>query len=121
MQWLSIFLKASIRKRNIHNVYLTVLILAALFAIDPENDYVRGLLPWGATTVVQIINTLKVVVGVAMLHYSRKALFDYIDMGDLYEAVMKAPEEIRGIAAAVFACAVGLFAIAISTIISKAF
>lgn len=62
----------------------SLLVLAIWMLTDPDLG-ILGKLPFGASTLATFIVTLKVVVYVAILHLSRKALFDYIDMERVFK------------------------------------
>lgn len=96
---------------------LTALVFGALLLVDPDSQIIENL-GWGATTIATVLLVLKSVLGLVLLHATRKALFDYIDMGDIYEKCMKDP---NSIGAALFSITVGLFVIAFALIIQKAF
>lgn len=96
---------------------LTAVVFVALLLVDPDSQIIENL-GWGATTIATILLVLKSVLGLVLLHATRKALFDYIDMGDVYEKCMK---DKNSIGVGLFAVSVGLFAIAFALIIQKAF
>lgn len=106
-----------LRFRNIYMYGVTLLVLLSLFILDPDSGFLTDL-KWGASTIASVLIIMKSVLGTALLHVTRKAFFDYIDMGDIYDKVMADKESSTG--ASLFAVAVGLFAVAFAIIITKA-
>lgn len=113
-------IKEVMASRNFFNFAFSTLAFLLVLLIDPDSNYALEL-PFGATTVVWMVGVLKSSIGITMLHYARKAMFDYIDMGELYRVIMEAPVEQRAIGAGLFTIGVGLFVNAFALIISKAF
>lgn len=62
----------------------SLLVLAIWMLTDPDLGILKNL-PFGGSTLATFVITLKVVVYVAILHLSRKALFDYINMERVFK------------------------------------
>lgn len=94
--------------RKIYMLFGSILTLAFWFLISPENAFITEL-PFGATVIVLVAALLKAVLFVTFLHISRKALFDYINMGEIYRKCLEDPQ-----GAGLFAIAVSLAMVAIA-------
>jgi hypothetical protein len=74
--------------------YMTIgsflVILLWLFT-DPDNNIISHL-PFGASTVATIAILLKSILYVTVLHLSRKALMDYLDLKTVFEKAMQTSE-----------------------------
>ena len=105
------------RPRNVFQYVATVLVLPAIFVVDPDAGFISDL-PWGATAVTSVLLILKCMLGLVLLHWARKCFFDYIDLGDIYTKVMNDPDS-RG--AGIFSLSVSVWALAAALIIQKAF
>jgi hypothetical protein len=62
----------------------SLLVLAIWMLTDPDLGIINSL-PFGGSTLATIVITLKVVIYVAVMHLSRKALFDYINMERVFK------------------------------------
>lgn len=111
---LSNFIKGVFRFRNIYLYTVTLGVIALLFIADPDNDFVQKL-SWGSSTVATLLMYLKAVIAVTFLHFTRKAMFDYIDLGDIYKKCM---DDNSAIPAAIYAVAVGIFVLAFAVLIA---
>lgn len=114
------FVTGSLRFRNIYIFTLTVLVLVAFVLFDPDLGLVSDM-SWGATTVATFLVLLKAIPAITLLHFSRKAIADYIDIEALYKKIMADDVEKNSAAvgAGLFMIGVGLLLIALATIISK--
>jgi hypothetical protein len=90
------------------------LVLAIWLLTDPDLGILNQM-SFGASTLATIVLTLKVVLYVAILHISRKALFDYIDMERVFQ---KAITTANG--SGYVAIAVSIICLAISILIYAA-
>lgn len=81
---------------------------------DPDTGIVQNM-KIGASTLMTITILLKSVLYVIMLHLSRKALFDYLDLSAIID---KAKQSSEG--AGMVAIAIGLIMIAIALVIGAA-
>ena len=64
-----------------------IVIMLWLFT-DPDNNIIRNL-PFGASTIATIVLLLKTILYVTMLHFSRHALTDYIDLELVFNKAME--------------------------------
>lgn len=67
------------RFRNIYMLYGSLLVLALWVLTDPDTGLIQHL-PFGATAAANLLILSRVIMYVALLHVSRKAMFDYFDM-----------------------------------------
>lgn len=79
------------RFRNIYMILGSVLALAIWLLTDPASHIVANL-PFGASTVALATYMLQVVLYVSLLHLSRKALMDYLDLKVLYKRALESSE-----------------------------
>ena len=100
-----------IRFRYVYMILFSILSLLAMIAINPDHGFIDQL-PFGAGAIATIAQLLKVTLYIAMLHISRRALFDYIDLEELFIEAKKGNP-----AAAQALIAIGLAMIAIAIII----
>lgn len=112
------FFHAIVRTRNLYQGVGSILVLLMLFAVDPDAGFIQDL-EWGAQTVASLLLILKSIFGVILLHWSRKAFFDYIDLKDVYEKTMA--DQTGSTGAGLYMVGIGLFSIACAMIIQKAF
>jgi len=98
-----------LRFRYVYMLFGSTLILGALFVTSPDHTFLSEL-PYGAGFIATIVLMLRAVLYVAILHYSRKALFDYIDLEELY---LKAKTEPLAAAVAMVAIAISLIAVSL--------
>lgn len=101
--------KRPTRFRNVFIGIGGVLTILLMFLLDPDSRLVENL-PLGATTVVQLGLILKIILFVGVLHFSRKALFDYIDLSAFFERAYQTPE---GAGRALMAIALTMVAVAL--------
>lgn len=79
------------RFRNIFLGIGSLLVLFILILSDPDVKFVQNL-PFGAGTLSILIILVSSILYVGVLHFSRKALLDYLDLQELFEKAMKTPE-----------------------------
>ena len=99
------------RFRNLYIVASCVMAIILLFTSDPDVGLVQNM-PVGAGTIATLILMFKAVLGVAVLHFSRKALMDYAE-ADFQAMLKKALETPTGAGLAAIACSLMTIAIAI--------
>lgn len=92
----------------------SLLVFALLLIGDPAQGIVQGL-PFGAATVGLILNLVISVFFVVFLHFSRKALVDYIDLEEFFKKAIETPE---GAGAAIIG--VGLIMISLAIVVFAA-
>jgi hypothetical protein len=110
--------KAVKRPRNLFQYFGSLVVLGLLFVMDPDGGLIQDL-EWGATTVASVLLILKSALGIVLIHWSGKLLFDYIDRQDIYNKVMNDPTNSTG--AGLFVVATSLYAVAFALVIQKAF
>lgn len=101
------------RFRHIYMGLGSLLVILLWLLTDPDSGIIQSL-PIGGSTIATLVILLKGILYVALLHLSRKALFDYLDMGKLFEVATRSPEGagkgIIGIAIAMVAIAIVMLA-----------
>lgn len=103
-------LKGSImRFRHVYMGGFSALILIGLFVSSPDAGIIQDL-PFGAGFIATILLMLKAVIFVSLLHFSRKALFDYVDLAEYFNQAKTTPE---GAGQALISVALAMVAIAI--------
>lgn len=102
------------RFRDIYLGVGSVLVLAVVFMSDPSVGLISQL-PFGSSTLGLIINIIISLFYIGLLHYSRKALIDYIDMEVFFK---KALESSQGAGMALIG--VGLIMVSIALVIVAA-
>lgn len=109
------FLKffTDLRPRNLYTIYASILVLILMFLGDPQNRFIQNL-PYGAGFLATVITQVKAVIAIALLHFTRKAMFDYIDLGDLYDIVI---ESNNPVAAAIWLLGTAVFVLAFALLI----
>ena len=98
-------------------VYLglgSILIGIILFLSDPDSGFITSL-PFGAGTLTILIVLVSSILYVAMLHLSRRALMDYVDLSRFFTKALQSPE---GSGLAIIG--VGLIMVSISIVILAA-
>lgn len=78
------------RFRYVYMVIFSVAVMLGMFLTDPDLGIIQNL-HYGAGLVATISMTSLAVIYVTMIHISRRALFDYIDMEDLYKKASETP------------------------------
>jgi hypothetical protein len=98
-----------LRFRHVYMGLGTILFLVSYILTDPDLALLSSL-SFGASTLATVIYLLKTVIYVAMLHISRKALFDYINLEQVYR---KATESPAGAGYTMIAVAITMLAISL--------
>jgi hypothetical protein len=106
--------KPRLRFRHAYMTLGSFLVILLWLLTDPDNNIVQHL-PFGASTVATLLILLKSVLYVTVLHLSRKALMDYLDLKTVFDRAMQSSEG----AGRVF-MGVGLVFVAISIVIYSA-
>lgn len=96
------------RFRHIYMGLGGLLVILILLLSDPDIGFIQNL-PFGSSTVSILIILLLTILYAGMLHITRKALFDYIDLSIYFKKALQTPE-----GAGLALVAVGLSLIAIS-------
>lgn len=91
-----------------------LLCVMVLLISDPDGGLIQNL-PIGGGTVAMLIILMTSILYVGMLHISRKALIDYIDLKECFSKALKTPE-----GAGMALIAVGLMMVSIALVISAA-
>lgn len=99
-----------LRFRNVYMVLGSFLVLCVWVLSDPDAGLIRDL-PFGASTVATVIILLKSVLYVGMLHISRKALIDYVDLKPYFDKALQTSE---GAGRALIAVSLIMIAIALT-------
>lgn len=102
------------RFRHVYMGVGSALVLFIWLLTDPDVGIITHM-GFGASTVATLVILLKSVLYVAVLHLSRKALMDYLDLEDVFK---KAKETSEGAGRA--AMGVGLITIAIAIVMFAA-
>jgi hypothetical protein len=106
---------AAVKKWTARNHYMVtgvIFVMLLQFITDPDL-FPANSLPFGGSTLGMLILLSKVILGVTLLHVSRKALIDYVDFKSVYLKCKETPE-----GSGLFAIAVGLITIALAILIS---
>lgn len=91
-----------------------ILITLILILTDPQNNVIANL-PFGSGTLATLIVLFTSILFVGVLHLSRRALMDYLDLSEYFRKALLTPE-----GAGMATIAVGLIMIAIAIVISAA-
>lgn len=81
---------SKLRFRNIYMVFFSIVVLLAAFFSDPDNGFIQNM-PMGAGFLATLLVLTKAVIYVTLLHISRKALFDYIDLEEFFNQAKTSP------------------------------
>lgn len=79
------------RFRTIYMVIGSLLTLAVLFLSDPDSGFITDL-PFGAGTLTILIVLVSSILYVALLHLSRRALMDYLDLSKYFAKALQTSE-----------------------------
>lgn len=79
------------RFRHVYMGLGSFLTLLLWLLSDPDTGFIENL-PFGASTVATIVILLKSVFYVALLHLSRRALLDYIDLNTYFQKALQTSE-----------------------------
>lgn len=102
------------RFRYVYMVMGCIFVTLLLLVSDPDAAIIQNM-PIGASTAATFILLFKTVLYAAILHVTRKGLFDYVDLNEVYTSALRTPEG----AGRVF-MGMGLFCVAISILIFAA-
>lgn len=100
------------RFRYVYMGVFTLIGLILLFLVQPDVGIIQEL-PFGAGFLATLSSIFLVTLYVAILHYSRKGLFDYVDFEVLFNKAKEEPTS-----AGLFAIAIALAMIALAILIS---
>ena len=106
--------KIQIRFRHVFIYLGGLLTIMSWVLTDPEIGVVQAL-PIGASTVATLLILLKSTLYVGMLHLSRKALFDYINLGEYFDIAKREP-----VAAGLALCSISIASVAIAIVMYAA-
>lgn len=105
--------KSKFRFRNIYMIGGTFLVLLIALSADPDTGLIQNM-GFGASTLASIVILVKSILYVALLHLSRRALFDYFDFEECIKQGMRTSDGsgrvVIGIAIAMNAIAIVIFA-----------
>lgn len=101
--------KESMRFRYVYMGIGSILVILLALLTDPDSGFIQNLTV-GAGVVATIAVLSKVVLHVAVLHLSRKALIDYVDLEDYFLEALKSPQ---GAGLALVAVSIMMLSIAI--------
>ena len=104
----------NIRFRHLYMAFFSILIIIASLLADPDNGLIQEL-PFGAGTIAMLLVTVRAVIYITLLHVSRRALFDYIDLEVYFEEAKKG-----NAAAGQAIIGVGIAMVAIALLIASA-
>lgn len=104
----------NMRFRHLYMVFFSVVIIIAMFLADPDNGLIQDL-PFGAGTIAMLLMTVRAVIYITLLHVSRRALVDYIDLEVYFEEAKKG-----NVAAGLSIVGVAIMMIAIAILIAAA-
>ena len=102
---------SNMRFRFIYMVLFSIVALLAMFFSDPDLGFIQNL-SYDTGFIATCVVLTKVVIYVAMLHMSRRALVDYLDIQKYFEKALEEP-----IAAAIALISVALMMVCITLII----
>lgn len=103
-----------LRFRHVYVFFGSLMVVLLSLLSDPDTGVISSL-PFGAGTLVTFLILLKSVLYVALLHFSRKALIDYLDLETVFEKATQTPD-----GAGKAAIAVALFSVSIAIVIYAA-
>lgn len=98
------------RFRNIYMGIGSILVLLIWVLTDPQLGFVQNM-SFGASTIATVVLLLKTVLYAGVLHVTRKALMDYLDLEAFFKKAIQSPE---GAGSATIAVALIYIAIAIT-------
>lgn len=91
------------RPRSTYIWIVGLIVIALSLLTDPDSGFISQL-PWGAGTVATVIVLSRGVLYCMLLHYTRKSLFDYVKMEEIWDRTKDTP-----IAAALFGVAISVY------------
>lgn len=104
----------NIRFRHLYMAFFSVVIILAMLLADPDNGLIQEL-PFGAGTIAMLLMTVRAVIYITLLHVSRRALMDYVDLEVYFEEAKKG-----NVAAGLAIAGTGIVMIAIAILIAAA-
>lgn len=69
----------------------SILAILMLLISDPQTGLIENM-PFGASTVANLVLMFRVILFAALLHVTRKGLFDYIDLRVVFNQAIRTPE-----------------------------
>ncbi len=97
--------KKRMRARTQYTLSLTAVVVFLLFLVDPDSGFIQNL-PFGASAIATLVTAIRPIIVITLIHYTRKWIFDYVDIGDIYDSVMGSD---NAVAKALFAIAMAIF------------
>ena len=79
------------RFRHVYMTLGSILTVLLWLLSDPDAGLITNL-PFGASTVATLVILLKSIFYVAMLHLSRRALIDYVNLSDYFTKALQTSE-----------------------------
>lgn len=101
---------ADLRFRTIYTIVGSIVVIALWLLTDPDLGLL-GKMTYGASTIATLVVLTKSLLYVTLLHYSRKALFDYVDLSELFDNAKKDKDSGQAL------MAVAIFTLAIAVVI----
>lgn len=101
--------KTPMRFRYVYMGIGSILVMLLAIVSDPDTGFIQNL-SIGVSLLTTIVILSKMILYVAMMHLSRKALVDYIDLEDYFK---KALETSQGASGALIAVAILMLAISV--------
>lgn len=101
--------KSKFRFRNVYMLGGSILVLLITLITDPDSEIIQNL-GFGSGAIASIVILVKSILYVAMLHFSRRALFDYFDFEECIKQGMRTSDGAGRIAIAI---SIAMLAIAI--------
>lgn len=99
-----------VRFRSIYTILGSFIVILLWLLTDPDLGLIKNL-EFGASTIATLVVLTKALLYVTLLHFSRKALFDYIDLSEYFENAKKDNDSGEAL------IAMGIFTLAISVVI----
>lgn len=69
----------------------SILAIMLLLISDPQTDLIQNM-PFGASTIANLVLMFRVILFAALLHVTRKGLFDYIDLEAVFNQAIRTSE-----------------------------
>lgn len=102
------------RFRNVFLIIGSILTILVLLMSDPDTAFIQNL-PFGAGTLTTLIILVTSILYIGLLHLSRKALMDYLDLAEYFRKALMTPE-----GAGLAIIGIGLMMISVSLVILAA-
>lgn len=106
--------KTKFRFRNVYMFGGSVLVLLITLLTDPDSQIIENL-GFGSGAIASLVILVKSVLYVTMLHFSRRALADYLDLEEVIKNAMRTSEGSGKVVQGI-----GLLSIAIAIVIHAA-